>query len=494
MTNYEIEQNEYAELVGTPEGQAVLGNIWKPLPAAPVAPPLNTALLPSVLSDMAQAVAGNQSAPFDLPAIVGLGVGSACACGRVAVRLRDGWDEPAQLYLLCAMPSGSGKTPAFHAMGRLLFEEQAEENRSRIPQIKKAETAVRVLEDKKQKAIKKNDTAEAQRLDDEILAHPPAHLIRRFISGNVTPERLLQIMQENEGATTILDDEGGMFDLLSGRYQDCPDVDPWLKAYSSMVLTSERKGGSVIVDKPALSMTILTQPFVLQEAMQNERFLGKGLMQRFLIAQPPPVREYEHEPDIPAGVAEAYQRRVRQLWGLPRATLRLTPEAQSVFFAWRDELRGRLGESWSFRYMDDFISKLAGTTARLACQVKLWENPDTAEPITAVHLRAGIGLAEYFYSHLLQAVGVNCSLTGLAREALQFMLKQGQATLRENDDIKRKLRDRKLFRAEGAIDAALGELERAGYLRRTKSPGQGRPVLLVELNPDLLPKMEVEEI
>ena len=133
-------------------------------------------------------------------------------------------------------------------------------------------------------------------------------------------------------------------------------------------------------------------------------------------------------------------------------------------------------------------------TARLACQVKLWENPDTTEPITAAHIRAGIGLAEYFYGHLIQAVGTNVNLTALAREALQFMLKQGQATLRETADIKQKLRERKLFRAEGAIDAALGELERAGYIRRTKAPGQGRPVLLVELHPDLLPKMEVEDL
>lgn len=323
MTNFEAEQSEYMALVDTEEGRAILGNAWKPLPAAPVAPVLEPSLLPPILRDMAQAVAANQSTPIDLPAIIGLGVASACACGRLGIRLRDQWEEPAQLYLLCAMPSGSGKSPSFKAMSDLLFVEQAEENRRRTPQIKKDETAIRVLENKKQTAIKKNLTAEAQRLDDEILAHPPAHIMRRFISGNVTPERLLQIMQENEGATAILDDEGGMFDLLSGRYQDCPDVDPWLKAYSSTVLTSERKGGSVIVDKPALAMTILTQPFVLQEAMQNGRFLGKGLMQRFLIAQPQPLREYENEPDIPAGVAEAYRKRVLQLLGVRLATLTL---------------------------------------------------------------------------------------------------------------------------------------------------------------------------
>ena len=109
MTNYEYEQEQYEALIDTPEARKLLGNDqWKPLPSAPIAPLFHLEWLPKVLRDMAEAVAANLSVPVDLPAIVGLGAASACGCGRVKVHIRDGWEEPCQLFVMGVMGSGEG--------------------------------------------------------------------------------------------------------------------------------------------------------------------------------------------------------------------------------------------------------------------------------------------------------------------------------------------------------------------------------------------------
>ncbi|NLO85351.1 MAG: DUF3987 domain-containing protein [Clostridiales bacterium] len=484
--NYQEERAEYDLLAETDAGREVLGEGWKSLPEAPIAPMLDPSLLPPVLRNMAEAVAANQSAPFDLPAIIGLGVASACAAGRVRVALRTGWSEAAQLYQLCIMESGEGKTPAFKAMTGLLMDEQAKENKYRVPQTCKDETALRILEKKKHKAVEKGNLIEAQSLDDEILSYPKTYLMRRFIGGNVTPERLPDIMNENNGATSILDDEGELFELLAGRYQDRPNLDPWLKGYSGDTpLTSERKSGSTIVDNPNLSVLILAQPCILKGLFEDERMTGKGLLGRFLMSAPIPLQEYQEELDIPSAVLEDYNSRVLQLMDVPSATLTMTTEASAAFFEWRKEVKHRKYGEYSPLCKWGYIGKLAGNTARLAGLVKLWDNPDVSTPITINHLRSAIGLAEYFAGNLLAMMQQESPISRNGKSVLELILQQKEKPIKESI-IKQKLKDRKRAFPDGnAMEVALSELEKKGYIYRRKTTGNGRPSVQIDIHPQL---------
>ena len=165
--------SEYETLVDTPEGRELLG--WKPLPAAPVAPAFETAWLPRTLREMAEAVAENIGVPIDLPALIGLGVASACACGRVTIQVDIDWYEPVQLYILCAMGSGQGKTPAYNRMTSLLFERQLEENKARKTLIAQAKASMEVLQTKYNAAVKKQKSDEARETAKEMAEFPMPH-------------------------------------------------------------------------------------------------------------------------------------------------------------------------------------------------------------------------------------------------------------------------------------------------------------------------------
>ena len=160
MSSMLQEYEEYDQLKDTTEGRAILAEAcpsaaYKPLPAATIAPSMRTELLPPVLRSMAEAIAANQNVPVDLPALVGLGVASACACGRIGVQLKPGWYEPAQLFLFGVLDSGEGKTPVFKAMTRALFQTQAEENKQRAVQIEADKAELDVLQARKSEAVKK---------------------------------------------------------------------------------------------------------------------------------------------------------------------------------------------------------------------------------------------------------------------------------------------------------------------------------------------------
>lgn len=492
-----LECEEYDRLTETPEGKAILAGVcapWKPLPVAPVAPPMRAELLPPVLRSMAEAIAANQNVPLDLPALVGLGVASACACGRIGVQLKAGWYEPAQIFLLGVLDSGEGKTPVFKAMAGTLFRVQAEENKRRAVQIEADKAELEVLYARKGEAVKKKQTQEARALAEKIAAFPAVHIMGRFIGGDVTPERLAEIMRDNDGSTAQLDDEGELFELLAGRYQDLPNLNPWLKGYSGGVpLTMERKGGSTIVESPNLSVLVLAQHYILGELLDAKRMSGKGFLARFLIACPEPVREYSVEPDVPAAVSRGYEATLRRLLEIKPATLALTPEAQTLFFAWRDEIRTLQWADWEPLKRDGFIAKLAGNTARLACLLKLWEDTDPDEPIDALQMRNAIALARYFVGHMLHLMGTQCNLTAPAKEAIALLIKVGEPTQRERE-IKQTLTKRRMFPSGEAVDAAFDELVRAGYIRRMEVNSGGRPSPTIELNPELLPNREAVEI
>ena len=441
---------------------------------------------------MSEAIAANLSVPPDLPALIGLGVASACTCGRIGVQLKPDWYEPAQLFLLGVLDSGEGKTPAFRHMAGQLFKYQADVNKQRAVQIESDKAALDVLSAKKQAAIKKKDTKEARAIAEEIAEFPVVHLMNRFIGGDVTPERLAEIMRDNDGATAQLDDEGELFELLSGRYQDMPNLNPWLKGYSGGVsLTMERKGGSTIVDNPNLSALVLTQSYVLDSLMDERRMRGKGLLARFLIAAPEPVREYGEEPDLPAPVVMGYQAHIKELLALRPATLKLTDEARELFFAWRNEIRQRQWTDWAPLKRDGYSGKLAGNTARLACILRLWEDTDTFDPIDVLLMKNAIELTRYFIGHMLHLIGTKGNLTEPAQETLALLIKNTEPIQKERD-LKRILRQRKLFSTDEVVDLAFSELERAGYIRRTQEKGGGRPIALIELHPDFI--QDVQEV
>jgi len=474
---YSEELMECSELLGTPEARKLVG---APEPYSTRPPDFLPQWLPEPLRGMCEALAANLSVPFDLPACIGLGVASACGCGKIRVNIREDWTEAGQLYMLVVMDSGSAKTPTFKKMTDLLFYTQAEENQRRAVQIKQDEAEIEVLRAEKADAVKKKNTARAREFAEKIVKFPAVYPMRRFIGSNATPEAYPEIMQENDGATAILDDEGDLFELLAGRYQDTPTLDPFLKGYNGSTLEAHRKGRpSVVVPKANLSVLILAQPFVVEGVFSDSRMVGKGLVPRFVIAQPEPLREYGSEPPIPAKVKADYNAAICRMMNTESHCYVLSPEALRLFMSFRDERREKQFDEWEALRRYGFTGKMEANLARIACALKLWSGQRNDE-ITAEQMRNAIAINQYFIGHTLHLLGPAAKLSERARLLLDYLGK-GNGRISNERAVKQALKKRKGFRNSSAVDEAIAELAQAGFIKRWADSHGGRPSWFIEL-------------
>ena len=121
-----------------------------------VLPAFPTDAFPPWLKNAVEEVSRYTQTPAELAATVALGVLASCAGGRAVVKVRDGWREPANLFLVAAMPPGSRKSAVFTAMTEPLLAVEADLAGRAASEILEAETAreiaLKAAESAKQKA------------------------------------------------------------------------------------------------------------------------------------------------------------------------------------------------------------------------------------------------------------------------------------------------------------------------------------------------------
>ena len=157
------------------------------------------------------------------------------------------------------------------------------------------------------------DAIGAAKLADDITVSA----IPRLIADDVTPEAAASLIAEQGGRLAIISAEGGIFDIIAGRYsKSVPNMDLWLKGHSGDPLKVDRKGRPPeYVRRPALTLGLMIQPSVLSTIAGNRDFRGRGLLARILYAFP--VSKVGHRDIAPRPVdpliEKAYDKAVADL-------------------------------------------------------------------------------------------------------------------------------------------------------------------------------------
>src|SRR4029078_5142104 len=95
-------------------------------------------------------------------------------------------------------------------------------------------------------------------------------------------------MADNGEKMAILSDEGGIFDILAGRYSNgVPNLDLFLQAYHGSAYRVDRGSRpAVFLKRPALTLGLSPQPSVLRGLAGAPGFRGRGLLARPCFALP----------------------------------------------------------------------------------------------------------------------------------------------------------------------------------------------------------------
>lgn len=448
----------------------------EPIPLADAAelPPFPIDALPEWIADHATSVADELQVPVDLPATLALAALSTIAARRTEVLVRSTWREQVNLYLVVAMPPGSGKSPAFRAMLGPLEAYEAEQVTKGARAAAEAEQKHRMLEKAVKRAEEKGDAGEAARLLAELNEHEVPKPLR-LIADDATPEALVALLAEQKGRLALLSTEGGVFDLMTGRYSDRSNLDPYLQAWAGDTIRIDRIGrGAHIIRRPALTIGLTVQPTVIASLAERPELAGRGLTARFMYAIPEDIVGRRNLIDAPAANPAARSTYDRTLVDLAETlgrylepgTLTLDHHALDLFLRWRQDLEVRREPSGDLRPLAEWTTKLESSTARLAGLLHLAKGGRPHAEIDASTMLDALAVADYWLAHA-RAVhdlwGTNPTLN-LARRVLDWLRGRG------SDEGSFSVRDlyaanrRSFDRAEDTVDPLELLVER-GWIR-----------------------------
>lgn len=463
--------------------------------------------LPPTVKAMVEAVAEATQTDPAMPAVSALTALAAAAGGRAEVEIRRGWREPLCLYTATVAGPGERKSAVQAFMVAPLLDVEQElavkGAAERIEQETLRQIAVKNAE--RLKAVASSDKATPATQADAIAAAAVAETfnvppVPRIVADDVTPEAAGSLLAAQGGRLAIISAEGGVFDVIAGRYSNSiPCLDVWLKGHSGDPIKVDRKGREPeYIRRPALTLGLMLQPSILTAIGRNDTFRGRGLLARFLYAEPASLvgrRKAGAEP-VPEDVAVAYHRTIVQLvtgldgWGSDPAIILLEPAAASVVIELEESIEPTLAGDGELASLADWGSKLLGAIMRIAALLHLGQHGHQAvrRPLEASTVRSAAMIGDYFKSHAIRAFTTMQTDKDTADAAylLDRLGKHGY------DRISRKaLFDlaRRRFKAAAEMDPAITKLLDHGYLAAVPMPenrGPGRkPSPMFAVHPEV---------
>lgn len=506
--------------VPNPEGSADAPPDWPEI--IPISefnlPAFPTDALPDWLRAYVEAEAEAMQVPTDLPGVLTLAVLATCCAKRAVV---TEWLEPLNLYTVVALPPGERKSPVFAHVCRPIESWERRKNAELAPEVaaKEAEYDLlkKTLEKKKLKAAGAHGGTDETKEEIRSLAEEIARAVLpkpiRTIVDDVTPERLVTMMVEQDGRIACLSCEGDAFDIISGRYSEEDGIrGVYLKGHSADTLRVDRVirvGGRPAenLHRPALTFGLAVQPAVLQGLMFKPGFHGRGLLGRFLYAIPTSNVGYRNTnpAPVPGAVQSNYHRHITALLNIPAPAaspsagegantepiLELDTEARRLFQAFKDKTEEALRPGGALSLMPDWGGKICGEILRLAGLLHIADRctlppvvdgapapePMVTEPITESAMTGAIQLGEYFTEHAMAAYSLmgGAAATESARLILRWIVDAKLESFSKRDAHSR---FRSQFQQSSALDGPLSILCERGYIRKLEKPdsgGAGRP-------------------
>lgn len=485
------------------ESATIVQDDWHKLVplSSPDIPSLNLKHLPDWVGNYARALSASTETPPELSAGMLL-ITCATAIARcIKVNVKHGYTEPCNLWVVVALPPGNRKSAIQSAATNPLIKwekEQSEVIEQQVQQLtsERKSMEARAKEIRKCYAKEKDDNKaselaeSAAQLESEF---PEIPIPPQLWTSDATPERLGSLLADQDECIAWLSSEGGVFDLLQGRYSNgIPNLDLVLKAHSG---DSERvdRGSRppVFLCYPLLSIGLSPQPAVLQGLASKPGFRGRGLLARFLYLLPPSplgYRKLETVP-IPDKVSDDYESGIRamlnwekdinELGEKEHHQLQLSPEAYLEWHDFAKAIEVKMRPGGNLEHFTDWAGKAPGAAVRLAGVLHSikhahgfpWESVITKETmIDALEIMAIIT------HHSLAALDLMGTDPILAKARLVWeWIERGRHEVFIVRDAFNKLRG-SFPRVKNLTDV-LAVLEERGYLQvlKPETDGAGRP-------------------
>ena len=433
---------------------------------------------PNELKQYGLEIAEELQVPIDMVATAMLTTLALANQGKYMIEGKEGWIEPLNIYAINIARPSERKSPTMAKIIKPILEYEREENDMRKLDVKNSKDIVEMYENKLRnlKSNKSNENKDTEikiaEINKFLVNFQPVKFLRLIVD-DITPEALSSIMVENNERIGILSSEGGIFDIIAGRYNNnIANFDILLKGYSGDRTSIDRKGRDAeILNNPYITMMLFTQPIVLEEVFSNNQFRGKGLCARLLYCYPPSkvgnrnvnsvAATKEAEKQYHITIKELLKKEVKE----PKI-LKLSSRAydKSQEFARRlenllnDELQG----------IEDWAGKLHGNILRIAGNLHLAFNIE-ADNLTVSEdtIEDAIKIGYYYLvnaQNIYEIAGKDTKNEIIAKKIIKTLKEKKISGQINKHHVYRMNRGKYVEKVED-IDEALKILEEEGYIK-----------------------------
>jgi hypothetical protein len=314
----------------------------------------------------------------------------------------------------------------------------------------------------------------------------------------VTPERLGVLMADNNERMAIISDEGGIFEIMAGRYsRGIPNLDVFLQAHAGAPHRVDRGNRPpVLMQHPALTMVLSPQPEVLHGLAANQDFRGRGLLARFTYLLAASTLGYRNgePPLVPESVSIAYEACIRRLLSIapPESgpfVIELSEEARAEWRKYFSAVERDMRPDGRFEHMRDWAGKLPGMAARVAgllhCAEHAFAADLTASKLSLNTMSRALDFACVCELHAMAAydlMGADLALKA-ARKLWGWIERQRKVEFTFRNAFNAL---RGSFPRAAELDPAFEVLvERAYIAGKQMASRAGRPTRIYQVNPSL---------
>ena len=472
-------------------------------------PEISADLLPSLLGAYARAVSQETQTPEGLSVMMELSVLATCLQKKFVVSpYGDGYIEPLSLWTITAMPPASRKTAVVNLLTSPLIDWENEQRENLKAEISDIETKrvvnLKAIDHLQSQASKVEDSLERKELIREINAlkddTPDELLPPRLWTGDITPERLQNLMAEHGERMSLISDEGGIFEIMAGLYSGGrANLDVFLKGHAGQSIRVDRGGRTVTLDNPALSFGLAIQPQILSEFGEGgkKRFRGIGTLARFLYCFPKSnigQRDLDERQSISETDKRIYREEIFKLLNIPAILddqgkeipriIQLSSDSRDKWIQFSKYIESKQGDGGEFEPIQDWTGKLPGAALRIAGLCHVVEYGDENHLINKATLERALDLCDPLIKHAratFDLMGADEAIAD-ARHVLKWIL-MGKKSFFKRSDCQQDLRGR--FRRVNRLLIALEVLTERHIISKPETLPTKKPTIIYYINPNI---------
>lgn len=405
---------EAAQAIAQREGEPELWELPESFEKPVELQPFPLSALPPVLSEYLSEVSKAVQVYPEMCVLPMLSTLSLCVMGKACIHISNrGHSEPLNLYTITVASPGERKSSSFHKFIEPLESYVKRYNAIHSVDIQNNKAERAVIEKQRQKAInsKNPDIEKIKELSAQLNDMEELHELKLNVK-DVTPEALAWEMHLQNERIGILDDEGSVFDVLSGLYSNGQaNINIFLEAYDGSQYTILRRTREdITLNNPLLAIGLMTQPSHFDDAMSNRQFSGRGFIPRFLFSFPGSKAGYQKisNGDISDRASNNYIGLVNKLLKMPYPVdtvplISCSSEAEQLLGEYFQHLQDAMRPGGIFENIKEWASKQFARCIKIAGILHLCEH-GAAEELSENTAMCAISIAMWTENHALKAL------------------------------------------------------------------------------------------